>query len=862
MATRRILVVGGDYELHYQTKQALGDLGFSVQGAYSHRDALYVLKTGDFDALIVDSAMHDRMTGQKTIAVISHLPKAPPLVAYKSPSTNGKTGAHVAHRVTMLDDTSLRQAVLSALNQSTNKLNTQLLPVRDDADYWDVAEVQTLLALTRSLTEVLDLSEVLNRVVEAARQLSNADEGMILLPDGDTAELYLRAKIGVDNEIARNFRVRTQDTIAGQVFSSGQPILIGARGPQKLKTEYFVNSLLYVPILLKGEPIGVLGVNNRNKHDLFNTHHESLLLNLASYAAIAIENARIHGQSVRRARELKALVDASTAINASLSMDRMLPTICEQLVRALGVSQAEIYEWDKQTDGLYPLARVNQTVWRSGVQPHLTLHDLPATQYVLQNRAPHLISATDSTQAGDHDYLRSSGGSSVLILPILAQDDVFGVLFAFYTQTPSNLPSNEFMQRAQVRGLEILINLLDRGQKLNPHIIKLAEEVNELLQADWCEYTLLTSKQDALTLHLALGQATWLAAAEMVLKVSVYPDMREMLDTQNIYNHHLEGDQLTAGGHALLELTRTRALLALPLVYRGQTQGLVLCTDAENARVFTSKEIDLARAIVGQAATALENGHLVHDLEASLRELKDTQARLIQAERLSAMGELAAAVAHQINNPLTTIVLDTELMLLDAQHDSENQQALLAISRAGKRAASVVRRLLAAVRTDNSNTPPAPVDVKVAIEDTIALVRAHIERDGIRLILELPTEPLPPVISIPGELEDIWLNLVLNAHDALKGCQKPTIGLQASLSATGEQIRVVVQDNGPGIPPEVRDEVFKPFFTTKPVGEGTGLGLHICRQVIERVGGEIALHTQVGQGTTFVVTLPTHKGEH
>ena len=119
---------------------------------------------------------------------------------------------------------------------------------------------------------------------------------------------------------------------------------------------------------------------------------------------------------------------------------------------------------------------------------------------------------------------------------------------------------------------------------------------------------------------------------------------------------------------------------------RGQIQGMVLFGDTRYARLFSEREIDLGRAIVGQAATALENARLVHDLEYSLQELKDTQDRLVQTARLTAMGELAAAVAHQINNPLTTILVDTELMLLDEPEQSRNYRSLLAISRAGKRA--------------------------------------------------------------------------------------------------------------------------------------------------------------------------------
>jgi GAF domain-containing protein len=230
-----------------------------------------------------------------------------------------------------IDEESIQRGVMEALRipaiQMTQTTTESAALTTPEAH---LEELHTLFALGRSLTEVLNLSEVLNRVVEAARRLTNAEEGMILLPDGDAGQLMLRAKVGIDVEVARNFRVKTQDTLAGTVFSGGQPLLIGEQGPQKVKTEYFVNSLVYVPILLKGKPIGVLGVNNKNKHDVFNSRHQELLLNLASYAAIAIENARIHEESLKQARELKALVDASQVINSSVALDQTLPNICEQ----------------------------------------------------------------------------------------------------------------------------------------------------------------------------------------------------------------------------------------------------------------------------------------------------------------------------------------------------------------------------------------------------------------------------------------------------------------------------------------------------------------------------------------------------
>jgi C4-dicarboxylate-specific signal transduction histidine kinase len=152
-------------------------------------------------------------------------------------------------------------------------------------------------------------------------------------------------------------------------------------------------------------------------------------------------------------------------------------------------------------------------------------------------------------------------------------------------------------------------------------------------------------------------------------------------------------------------------------------------------------------------------------------------------------------------------------------------------------------------------TPHSAVNVIDTINEVTALVRSHVEREGIRLVVRLPGEALPKVWAVSGELDDIWLNLILNAHDAVIGCTMPEIGIDAIYDRKGNAIEVNVWDNGPGIAPEIVGEIFKPFFTTKPLGEGTGLGLHICRQVVDRVGGTISVQTS-SSGTRFVVRLP------
>ena len=861
MNGKKILVAAGDYNIISQVKQGLEGSGCVILAAHSHRDALFIVHQESFDLVLVDGAMADRLSGERTAAAISTLDNSPQMLIYTA--QNGAKGASYDSPVlTSLSPEAVRASVLSLILPDVETVPQEKKSTKERHAvtelFWRDEEIQTLFSLSRSLTEVLDLSEVLNRVVEAARRLTNAEEGMILLPESDSDQLYLRAKVGIDQATAHNFRVKTQDSIAGHVFCTGESMLLGESGLHKVKTQYFVNSLLYVPIMHKAKPVGVLGVNNKSKHDVFNDRHRELLINLSSYAAIAIENARIHGQSVRRARELKALVDASQAINTSLSIDRTLPAICEQLVRVLNASHAEIFEWkrDDETQVLQSTGRFYQAKWRAGYELQISLNDRPAIRSAIENRRHVLILRDRHDTPSEVEVLQRAGAKGLLLVPVTAGELVIGALQAFYVNTPHNPPSNDAIQKSARLIQETWLSHTSSDEYTTTQFFKLLADVNTLLGSDWVEYALISVEKKALLLQYAHGCAFWRDGACPQIDISRYPDLIEALETRSPVNVHLEEGGLTPGFATLLKLTRSRAILGLPLMDRGQMRGMAVFADIEHNHRFSAREIDLARGVVAQAATALENTGLISDLEASLRELKETQNRLIQAARLSAMGELAAAVAHQINNPLTTIVLDTELLMLNEQPGSKNYEVLSAISRSGKRAAGVVRRLLATARPNSPTVPPQAINVVYTIEEILALIRSYIQREGMRLVTDLPSEPPPSVLAVPGELDDVWLNLILNAHDALVGMKDPEIGVKVTYDAGSEEVEVVVWDNGPGIPENIVNEIFKPFFTTKPTGEGTGLGLHICRQVIDRVGGTITVQSTPNEGTRFAVRLP------
>jgi signal transduction histidine kinase/CheY-like chemotaxis protein len=209
----------------------------------------------------------------------------------------------------------------SRLRRERDQLTQTVLQVNRQLEN-RVQELRFLYGIGRSVTSLQDLEPILSRIVEAAAYLTKAEEGSLMLVDEDSGELYLRAARGMGEKSAKNLRLKIQDSIAGQVVRTGRPVMIGGIKDDsfKVKTGYFVKALLNVPLKVKDEVIGVLAVHNREDHRAFSERHLNLLLALADYASIAIDNARLYSRlssDVDRAenasRELEKMVEARTA---------------------------------------------------------------------------------------------------------------------------------------------------------------------------------------------------------------------------------------------------------------------------------------------------------------------------------------------------------------------------------------------------------------------------------------------------------------------------------------------------------------------------------------------------------------------
>jgi len=238
-------------------------------------------------------------------------------------------------------------------------------------------------------------------------------------------------------------------------------------------------------------------------------------------------------------------------------------------------------------------------------------------------------------------------------------------------------------------------------------------------------------------------------------------------------------------------------------------------------------------------------------LETTVETLKTTQAQLVQSEKLSAIGKFVAGVAHELNNPLAAVVGFSEV-LKNATADAKSRQQADAILKAALRCKRIVQSLLSFARREQSERKLASLNT--LIEMVLEIVGYSLRTGNIEVVTQL--EPnLPLVLVDTSQIQQVLLNIINNAQEAIQaGGQAGRIHIVTETRAPN--IRISIQDNGPGIPREHLPRLFDPFFTTKEVGKGTGLGLSLCYGYIKEHGGTITPFSQLGKGATFLIELP------
>ncbi|MCC6216386.1 MAG: HAMP domain-containing protein [Polyangiaceae bacterium] len=318
------------------------------------------------------------------------------------------------------------------------------------------------------------------------------------------------------------------------------------------------------------------------------------------------------------------------------------------------------------------------------------------------------------------------------------------------------------------------------------------------------------------------------------------------------------------------------ALALLVLAYFALTRLIVQPLDrlaraaervARGARAYDAprtgaRELDeLGASLRTMTERLLENEEALRrqiaEVQRTTDELRAAQAGLVRSERLASVGRLAAGLGHEIGNPIAALLGMQELLLDGGSSEGEQRDFLLRMKRETERISRILSDLLAFARAGAASTASAqPGSVEVAVHDVAALAGLHRAMRDVDLAIDVA--PGLPAVALGAEpLVQVLLNLVLNAADAV-GARGGRVTVRAR--PAGDGVELAVEDDGPGVAPEVADTLFEPFVSTKEVGKGTGLGLAVCRGLVEAAGGKIRLDTEHEAGARFVVELPRFPG--
>jgi signal transduction histidine kinase len=647
-----------------------------------------------------------------------------------------------------------------------------------------------------------------------------------------------------------------------------------------------------------------------------------LVKNFAAQAVIAIENARLLNELRESLQQQTATAEVLKVISASPG--ELKPVFDTMLANAMRICEAQfgnLFLYDGE--GFIPAAWHNVPqgfIDFYGVEPYRAGPQTGLGRVASKKEIVHIEDITTEQAYVEGDPLRIATvellkARTYLAVPMLKDEQLVGAIVIYRQEVrPFADKQIELVKNFAAQAVIAIENT------------RLLSELRESLQQQTATADVLkVISRSTFDLHTVLQtlveSAATLCDADKVnitrqkdgvfYRAEAYGFSQEFTDY--VRSIPIQPDRGSAFGRALLEgravhipdvqadpeytqnemqrLGKYRTTLAVPMLREGVPTGVLTLSRSE-VRPFTEKQIELASTFADQAAIAIENVRLFDSVEArtrelakSLEDLRTTQDRLVQTQKLASLGQLTAGIAHEIKNPLNFVnnFSGVSAELIDELQDALkglpiDQKARAEINELtdtlrgnldkvvqhGKRADAIVKNML--LHSREGSGEHRVVDINSLVEESLNLAYhgARAEKQGFNITMERSLDPAAGQADVfPQDVTRVLLNLISNGFYAATKRKAQADGdgyeptLVASTRTLGDRVEIKIRDNGTGIPPEVKEKMFNPFFTTKPAGEGTGLGLSICHDIIvKQHGGSIEVDTKPGEFTEIRVTLP------
>ena len=765
-------------------------------------------------------------------------------------------------------------------------------------------QLEAVRAVAEEITRERDLSRLLDLIAQRALVLVGAGGGYIYLWNEVDQLLVPRAWTRYAEWLPQH-RLRLNECLAGTVAARREGLIVNDYrrwpGASRFLLEHTgITAALAEPLVYRGNLVGVMLLDTEEAGRQFTEEDRYSLSLLASHVAIAVENARLHLDAAHKGEELGALLRATHSVMAGKNLQHTLEVIASEAARIAHCEHVKLLLVDRDAQAL-----------RIGVLRGLAAPDgfpLPIgaglSGMVAQSGQPLYIA---DTQNDPRSLLaafdRALGLRTYLGLPIKVRDEVLGVL-TFNTPTPRQYTADELayfasfadqaalaiesarLHEAANRRAERLatLNTLNRNLTTTTEPAQVAQQIlaalEILIPGSVARLWLWDARQpDVFRLAASAGLRDPAAAQGLAVRPTEGMVGLALTTRQAVTSSDLVTDPRFVH-KSWAEAEGLRSSVTLPLICGDQVHG-VLAVSTRARHEFDGEEVGLLWSFAAQAAVALENARLFAELKRAYEDLSRAQDELVRSEKLRALGQMAAGIAHDLNNILAAILGQTDLLRLRAS-GLPVHEALNTLELAATDAAEVVRRLQDFSRQQASQ-PLAPLDLAVTVREVLEITRPRWENDpqqrGVVIEARLILGDVPPILGHAHEIREALTNLILNAVDAMPqggtltiAARERTVAGSPSPEPTpapksgapegaldGRAVELTISDTGVGMTAEVRQRIFDPFFTTKGV-KGTGLGLSVVYGIMQRHGGEIEVASSVDQGTTFTLRFRVAAG--
>lgn len=625
-----------------------------------------------------------------------------------------------------------------------------------------------------------------------------------------------------------------------------------------------VYAQLFIPLQYRGNTTAILHLGRTRPHS-FSRQDEQGLLMLSGHLAALLENVRLHAETRQRAENLTLIHTVVQRVVGLTSVDEIAQAATELMVSNFAFDRASLLLTSPRQDvftvlglsglDVSPGLRGARFPVECGLFPGILLHGRSI-------RVTHLDEHT-ACQA-----LNPLPQAAAMGVPLYDGERIFGALYV--ERVAQAFSENDLIALQALAG--VLSSVLVNAQRYQ----QLQTSVRQLQAVRETSLDMAGEMDLEVLLRRVVHRVRLLVEARGAELALVQADSVRIVVSENPWQDYTGKEipmmagiigRVAALGHPLVVNDYNswegrehpdsnepfQAVAAVPLQLQGQVIGVLVVSDDQPERVFRTDDVRLLELLAPQVAVFIRNARLYQELQERMAAQKATEQQLVRSARLAAVGEMAAGVAHELNNPLTTVTGFVELVLEELPESLPQRADLELVLREARRARSVVRNLLDFSRpTENMRIR---TDINELIGEVLTLVQHLVRTLGVELRIQLWDEV--PLVSVdPNQIKQVLLNLVHNALQAMPHGGVLTLQTTQKRRKKQRWLLVRVEDTGVGISPENLSRIFEPFFTTRPVGSGTGLGLSVSYGIVKEHGGFIEVESTPGEGSCFTIWLP------